>query len=164
MNARLEGWQAKHLTMVGRLVLAKSVLCTIPYFSMQTMMLPDGVCDVIDKRIRSFLWGSTNHQRKCHLVNWETIVKTKDEGGLGIRSTRGMNTSFLAKLAWQLLTQKESLWAQALGSKYMQGRIHLANFHARPRQSNVWRGMISAKQMVTEGCRRLVNNGRDTRF
>lgn len=135
-----------------------------PEADARTRMRIEGACDEIDKQIRRFLWGTTTTQRKCHLVTWGTIIKPKDEGGLGIRSTRKMNTAFLAKLAWRLFTQKESLWAQALGGKYMKGRFHFDNFHARPRQSNVWRGMFSAKQLVTAGCRRLINNGRDTRF
>lgn len=99
INTRLEGWRANYLTLAGIIILAKSVLSTIPYFAMQSMLLPDGVCDAIDKRIRSFIWGTTRNQRRCHLVSWETVVKTKDEGGLGIRSMREMNKAFLAKLA-----------------------------------------------------------------
>lgn len=50
ISDKLEGWRAKHLTMAGRLVLTKSVLSTIPYFTMQTMLLPVGICEEIDKK------------------------------------------------------------------------------------------------------------------
>lgn len=59
IGSRLEGWRARCLTLAGRLVLAKSILSSIPYFTMQTMMIPGGVCEEIDKRIRMFLWGSS---------------------------------------------------------------------------------------------------------
>lgn len=155
MNSRLAGWRTKHLKLAGRIVLAKSVLCTVPYFTMQTVLFPEGVCDVVDKRIRSFIWGSSSGQRKCHLINWDTITKTKDVGGLGIRSTNSMNKAFLAKLVWHLLTHTNSMWAQVLARKYMQGIHHMDNIHIRLRASNVWRGMVSAKQVVADGCRHV---------
>lgn len=46
----------------------------------------------------------------------------------------------------------------------MQDRLHLDMINEKPRASNAWRGMVLARQTVGEGCRRLVRNGRDTRF
>lgn len=55
IKAQLEGWKAKQLSFAGRVVLAQSVLCSIPYFSMQTNLLPKGVCRTIDRIIRCFI-------------------------------------------------------------------------------------------------------------
>lgn len=164
INNRLEGWRARHLTLAGRLILAKSVLSSIPYFAMQTMLFPGGVCDEIDKRIRGFVWGDSAAQRKCHLVNWETVTRSKEEGGLGVRSTREMNKAFLAKLVWRVLTNRNSLWAQVLVGKYMHGKAHTENLNSMPRASNLWRGMVSLKEVVKGGCRHLATTGQDTRF
>lgn len=100
MNNRLEGWRTKFLTLAGRQVLAQSVLSSIPYYAMQTTLLPEGVCEAIDKKIRSFIWGSTDSKRRAHLVNWDQITQPKNRGGLGLRKARDMNHAFLAKLGW----------------------------------------------------------------
>lgn len=164
ISDKLEGWRARHLTLAGRLTLAKSVLSTIPYFAMQTLLLPSGVCEEIDKRIRTFLWGSSNNPHKCHLVKWTTVTLDKESGGLGIRSTKAMNIAFLAKLIWRLLNSTESLWARVLAGKYMHGQTSIDNMSSKRGASNIWRGMISAKPFFKQGCRRIVNNGIDTKF
>lgn len=68
IDNKLDGWKSKLLTLEGRQVLAQSALCTIPYFTMQSTIFPVGVCDYIDRKVRSFIWGSKDNERKCHLV------------------------------------------------------------------------------------------------
>lgn len=80
IDARLDGWKTRFLTLAGRQVLAQTVLHTIPYYNMQTMFMPMGVCEAIDKRIRRFIWGGTPEKRKCHLVRWDTVTKPKRAG------------------------------------------------------------------------------------
>lgn len=52
---------------------------------MQTMEIPVSVCDKLDKINRNFLWGDTDKKKKMHLINWNKVCKSKDNGGLGIR-------------------------------------------------------------------------------
>ncbi|XVE74583.1 hypothetical protein DITRI_Ditri12bG0029000 [Diplodiscus trichospermus] len=84
---------------------------------MQTALLPVSLCDEIERIIRKFLWGGGHKEHPCSLVNWETIVKSKQHGGLAIRRLRDMNLAFMAKLGWKMLTEKE-----ALVCKYSMGR------------------------------------------
>ena len=44
-----------------------------------------------------------------HLVGWGKIIRPKEEGGLGIQSTRAKNLALLAKLNWRLYHEKEAL-------------------------------------------------------
>lgn len=115
---KLSGWKSRTLSLAGRQVLAQSVLSSIPYYMMQTTLLPKGVIATLEKLIRNFLWGSTPNQRKCHLVSWDTIAKSKDCGGLGFQKLETMNEAFLAKLAWRLIQNEDSLWSQVLKYKY----------------------------------------------
>ena len=57
---KLAGWKAKYLSFVGRVVLIKSVMSTIPNHVMQGAVLHVHVCEKLDKINRDFLWGSTN--------------------------------------------------------------------------------------------------------
>lgn len=54
INSKLAGWNMNLLSRVGRVTLAKSVLVTIPSYTMQNLWLPEGICDNIDARIRNF--------------------------------------------------------------------------------------------------------------
>lgn len=69
---------------------------------MQGAALPAHICDKLDKDNRDFLWGSTSDKKRMHLVGWNKIVKSKAEGGLGIRAARAKNIALLVKLNWRL--------------------------------------------------------------
>lgn len=52
VNARLASWKTRMLYRAGKLFLAKSVLTSIPVYTMQTLWLPQTICDAIDRKIR----------------------------------------------------------------------------------------------------------------
>ncbi|CAA0825524.1 RNA-directed DNA polymerase (reverse transcriptase)-related family protein [Striga hermonthica] len=84
-ESRLSGWKSSTLSLSGRATLIQSVVSTLPYFTMQ--WLPSSVCAGIDidRRCRRFLWGSTDNQRKIHLVRWEELCQPKVEAVLGLK-------------------------------------------------------------------------------
>lgn len=164
LDAKLEGWKTKLLTFAGRRVLAQSVLSTIPYYTMQTMMLPAGILEGIDKRVRGFIWGSTTENRRCHLVNWDQVTKPIELGGLGIKSARDMNEAFMAKLGWRLLIEGDNLWAKVLISKYARHRTGKDMFQSVKGSSNAWKGITHAMQLVNTGLSHKVNRGHETKF
>jgi len=53
-----------------------------------------------------------------HLVRWSKIVKSKEEGCLGIQAARVKNIALLAKLNWRLYQEKDSLWTKVILKKY----------------------------------------------
>jgi len=73
-------------------------MATIPNYVMQGAALPTDVCEKLDKINRDFLWGSSPEKRKMHLVGWSKIIKSKEEGGLGIQVAKAKNITLLAKL------------------------------------------------------------------
>ena len=162
--SRLEGWKSKYLSLAGRQVMAQSVLSSIPLYSMQTTLLPMGICSKIEQIIRNFLWGGTNGARKCSLIKWEMVVKSKKAGGLGLRSLHQMNLAFLAKLCWRMLKEKESLWVRVVSQKYIHNVAKVNSFKPKASSSNVWQGLCRAASVFHMGIRCLVTNGRDTSF
>lgn len=103
---KLAEWKTKFLSFVGRIVLVKSVMNAIPNHVMQGTTLTAHLCDKLDKFSRDFLWGTSTEKRRIHLVGWSKIVKSKEEGGLGIQVARAKNIALLVKLNWRLYHEK----------------------------------------------------------
>lgn len=94
-------------------------------YSMQALWLPESICETIDKRIRSCIWAKGESTRSWNLVPWEEITRPKENGGLGLRSTRLNNIAMLGKLVENLLHDRGKLWVLALTHKYLGNDIVL---------------------------------------
>lgn len=121
--------EGKFAVLAGRIVLIQASSVAILAYVMQCSQWPCKVLDGIDRVNRNFLWGSLEVGKKIHKVGWQKVIEPKEEGGLGLQSTRGRNTALLAKLNWRLHTEKEAPWAQVLWKKYCSPKI-LNNINA----------------------------------
>ncbi|CAL8176297.1 unnamed protein product [Prunus armeniaca] len=119
VQKRLSSWKSHTLSMAGWLTLLQSVTSAIPIYSMQTAMLPASVCSKLDQLNKNFLWGHAFDKAKVHLVNWETVCKSKCADGLGVKKAAWMNQALLAKFGWRLLQNDQGLWAKVLKAKYL---------------------------------------------
>ncbi|CAN0870549.1 Putative ribonuclease H protein At1g65750 [Linum grandiflorum] len=164
IDRRLAGWKAKTLSLAGRVTLATSVLNAIPSFAMQTVALPDQICVAIDKKIRSFVWGSTQEQRKIHLISWDSICRPKDQGGLGLRSARELNKAYILKVAWGLMKRPEELWARVLISKYLKQSTNGLVERGTKRSTALWRGIKDSWELLSLGSRWSIRDGKETKF
>ncbi|CAN1281473.1 Putative ribonuclease H protein At1g65750 [Linum perenne] len=164
MDEKLAGWKAHNLSLAGRVTLASSVLNAIPSYAMQTAFLPVSICDSIDRKIRNFIWGSTEGARKIHNINWETVCKPKGMGGLGLRNARDLNKAFLMKIVWGLLNNPSELWAKVLIAKYLKKTPEGFVLARKSGFSAIWRGILKVWQNVVNGLQRSIGDGRGTRF
>ena len=97
------------LSVASHTILILASPTAIPSYVMQCTKLPGRILDGIDRVNRNFLWGTTETAKKIHWVGWQKVIRTKEKGGLGLQTTKGRNTTLLAKLNWCL--HKEALWA-----------------------------------------------------
>jgi len=51
-------------------------------------------------------------------IAWDTMIKSKQEGGLGFRDIQCFNDALLAKLSWRMLESPSCLLARVLKGKY----------------------------------------------
>ncbi|KAA3466982.1 reverse transcriptase [Gossypium australe] len=115
---KLQNWDARKLSFAGRVTLAQSVLLAIPSYFMQSLAIPKGVCEEIERIARQFIWGGSVDNPKSALVSWDSICQPRSHGGLGFRRLQDHNNSFLMKLCFNLFSRKDALWVRVLRSKY----------------------------------------------
>ncbi|CAL1392740.1 unnamed protein product [Linum trigynum] len=164
IDQRHAGWKAENLSLASRVTLAISVLNAIPSYVMQTSMLPSGICDYMDRKIRAFIWGSQEGRRRIHLINWKTICLPKDQGGLGLRNARDLNTAYFLKLAWGILKQPGELWVRVLKEKYLREGPDGVELRRKTRCSQLWRGVRRVWGMMLEGVRWSIRDEEETLF
>ncbi|CAN1219300.1 Putative ribonuclease H protein At1g65750, partial [Linum perenne] len=164
IERKLAGWKVNSLSFAGRVSLAISTLNSIPTYVMQTTSLPIAICNIIDRKIRSFIWGSKEGARKIHLVNWESICKPKDQGGLGVRSAKELNQAFIMKLTWGLMKNTEALWVKVLKTKYLKQYVNGFSPCKSKRWSSCWKGINETWPIFTGGLYWGIRNGKQTNF
>ncbi|CAN1181654.1 Putative ribonuclease H protein At1g65750, partial [Linum perenne] len=164
IDQKLTGWKANSLSLAGRVTLAQSVLAAIPAYAMQTAVIPVMTCEVIDRKIRNFVWGSTNEARKTHLVAWENVCKPKEEGGLGLKMARLLNRAYMMKLAFIFFQDPEKLWVRVLQGKYFKETIGGYELRSLRSQSPLWKGLSKEWETMQIGARSAIRDGRGTAF
>lgn len=138
--------------------MAKSVLSSLPVYAMQALWIPEAVCEYIDKRIRACIWAKGCQSRGLNLVPWREVNQRKEEGGLGVRSSRLNNVALLGKLVEELVHDSGKFWVTTLAHKYLQHESVLEGKY-KPGDSYIWRSIVRAKNSVTQGFKPLMGSG-----
>lgn len=115
MQKKLVSWKVKFLNIAGRTPLAISALNSISSHAMQYTYLPNKILSQIDCILRNFIWGSTDETNKIHYVNWDTVTKQKEEGGLGITKAKSKNIIYSKQT---YLENPNNLWSRIIIFKY----------------------------------------------
>ena len=90
----------KCLSFVGRLILVKHVLSSIPLHISLAIPVPRKTSFLIESLMRNFLWFASSEKQRSNLVNWDLVCLPKTEGGLGLRRVKEFNEACLFKLGW----------------------------------------------------------------
>ncbi|KAI4972426.1 hypothetical protein ZWY2020_003351 [Hordeum vulgare] len=56
------------------------------------------------------------------MVSWPDICKPRDQGGVGIISSKRMNIALLTKWLWRIANGDGGLWLDIIRSKYLRGQ------------------------------------------
>ena len=122
----------------------------IPTYTMDCFKLPLGLCDEIESMIRKFWWGQRGDRRKIHWISWVVLCKPKAEGGMGFKNLALFNDALLARQAWHLLHNKESLFYQIFKSKFFpHGSIMDASVCSQG--SYAWKSLPKGKEVLRKG-------------
>ena len=85
-----------------------------------------------------------------HWMAWWKICVPKDQGSIGFRDIHCFNLALLAKQAWRLLDNPESLCATILRAKYF-SKGDLMNAILKKGSSFTWQGIMEEAKSLRNG-------------
>lgn len=118
MENRAQSWNGSTLVQASKKVLINSVLSSLPIYQMGCFSLPIKITDKIDAVQREFWWGKQKHSKGYYPISWGFMCEPVEVGGLGFKEANKMNKAMIAKLAWRLATQQNTLLGTVLKNKY----------------------------------------------
>ncbi|KAK1607661.1 hypothetical protein QYE76_031334 [Lolium multiflorum] len=116
-----------------------------------------------DKVRSRFFWEGVGDKRKYHMVDWPTVCRPKEVGGLGILNTRHMNIALMLKWVWKLYHNADGLWADLIKAKYL-GEHDLFSPLVPTKGSQFWNSIQRVKWYFKLGAKHCVRNGKRTFF
>nr|XP_023891716.1 uncharacterized protein LOC112003738 [Quercus suber] len=159
VGQKLAGWKGKLLSMGGKEILIKAVAQAIPTYTMSCFQLPQGLCEDLESMMRNFWWGQKHQESKMAWVGWKRMCSSKTNGGMGFRNLQAFNLAMLAKQAWRILTNPNSLIARVLKARYFPfGDILTATLGSNPSYS--WRSIFHSLGVIRMGTQWHVGNGK----
>ena len=159
----MQGWKEKLLSQARREILIKAVVQAIPTYTMSCFKLPVGLCSEIESLIRRFWWGQKGERRKIHWVRWDTLCLPKKEGGMGFKDLANFNDALLAKQAWRLLHNKDSLFYRVFKTKFFP---NCSIWEAQDSSfgSHAWCSILKGRDVLLKGARWRVGSGENISF
>jgi hypothetical protein len=149
-RGKVGGWKGQGLSKAGREVLVKSILQAVPTYAMGCFQLTKGQCKQLTSISAGFWWGATEGRRKVHWLGWNKMCEPKPSGGMGFRDFKGFNQALLAKQAWRIVTNPNSLCSHVLKARYFKD----GNFLEAPcpkRASYTWKSILHGRELLKEG-------------
>ncbi|KAJ4777641.1 RNA-directed DNA polymerase (reverse transcriptase)-related family protein [Rhynchospora pubera] len=165
ISKKLVCWQNSFLSRAGRLVIASSVLSSMPTFFMSSFLLPAWVIKQVDKLRRNFLWSkSCEGKQGIHLVSWERLCLPKSCGGMGMINLKLHNISLMLKWWWRLYSLPKSQWSLAARILFAKRDVHLPPLVWNQSGSFFWKDLRSLRYLFQLSVRSNVNCGKNTLF
>jgi hypothetical protein len=155
----MNGWKSKCLSWMGRATLIKSVALATPIYGMSAFKIPKGLCKEMDAIMRKFWWSPRKDSNRFFTpMTWSRICKLFSFGGLGFCTFESFNKANIAKLAWWILSGRDSFCSKVLRAKY---KVDSKWLQARPAVSASfsWRGLEGVRSHLFKGACLLMGNG-----
>jgi hypothetical protein len=138
---RIAGYRGKLLTQVGRLVLIKACIASIPIYLLSFFKFSRWAIDLINSHMPNCFWDDYEGHRKMHLANWHLIC-IKKYGGLGVTNLKDLNLCLLGSWIRRYIRDESKMWRNIIDRKYCR-RDNI--FYADSNQASpFWKGILLA--------------------
>lgn len=158
VHRKLKDWKSRCLSHAGKLTLIKAVAQSIPLYIMSCFLIPQYSINRLSRCVANFWWGQKGEENRIHWHSWDTLCKSKDFGGLGLRDFDCFNKALLAKQGWRLLNCPNSLFGRVLKARYF-SRCTFLNAKTGYRPSYTWRSILQGQEILRKGLAWVVRNG-----
>ena len=105
-----------------------------------------------------YWWGDGDNQRRMHWFVWWKLCVPKKEGGTRFQDIHCFNLAVLAKQAWRLIDNLDSLCARVLKAKHYPD-CDILNATLKKRASFTWQSIVAGIQTFKRGCIWRVGTG-----
>lgn len=99
-----------------------------------------------------FWWRSIKGERKIAWVKWDRICQPKCIGGLGFRDLELFNQVLVAKQAWRMICNPNSLSAKILKGRYFHDCDFLLS-EDKSGSSYLWKSLLWGRDVIAKGTR-----------
>ena len=148
--ARIAGWRGKLLSYLGRIILIKTCLASIPIYLLSFFKFPKWDLNLINSHMANCLWSDTDGAHKIHLVNWPSICMKKRVWGYGVPNLQDMNLCLIGSWVKRYIAGEGSLWRRIVDNKYNTKSPNILCCRD-PHPSQFWKGVMWALQAVKVG-------------
>ena len=143
VQSRLASWRAVGLAKVGRLVLIKAVLNSLPVFLLSLFKIPKTVAKRIEQIQRRFLWAGNHDGRFTPPINWRSVQAPKELGGLGVGCLEIKNSSLLFKWWWRFTQERQSLRCCVISAIHRIPASSYLPIGTSPRITGAWKSITA---------------------
>ena len=161
VKKRTASWSAKFLSPAGKEIMLKSVALAMPVNAMSCFRLPLGVMSEINSLLMNYWWEKGSKQRGIPWIAWKRLQYSKKEGGLGLRDLAKFNDALLAKHAWRMIQNPNSLFAKLMKA-FKDESIWDAKSYSY--QSYCWASLLNRLAPLKKGTQYQVGDGRTIRM
>ncbi|WMV28367.1 hypothetical protein MTR67_021752 [Solanum verrucosum] len=161
---KLAKWKSQYLSKGGRLILINSVLDALPTYMLSLFPIPPGVIKRLDRIRRNFLWQDNKEKKSFHLVKWEEVMTSKENGGLEINNLKLQSKALSMKWLWKYANNNQMLWRKVIGAKYEEEDNWITKEVTTPYGVSLWRSIRSLWNEVKSNSKAKVMDGSKNRF
>lgn len=116
-------------------------------YLMSCFLLPNQFCDELNRLIAHFWWSNTEAHQKIHQISQDKLCFLKSKASLGFTNFYAFNHALLAKQAWQMITNPDSLLARVLTTKYFPSSSFM-DAQVKANFSFCWRSICAARDII----------------
>nr|XP_023923447.1 transcription factor MYB51-like [Quercus suber] len=109
VGKRIADWKEKLHSSVGRETHIKAVAQATLTYSMSCFKLLDSLCKELGAMISQFWWGK-KEERKILWIAWDTLCKSKADGGMRFKDLKAFNLALLAEQGRRLRHNQNTLF------------------------------------------------------